>query len=311
MLTFIDQGREVQLSAMARNSGAGFGSNLIYGSGFFHMRIKLPNKKTAGVVTAFYGADVDDEKKTDNDESFCPKKNPIPNEAPPLKGEKKKKIEAFESNGENMKMDFQTAAHAIKSIIPKIHRLPLVEDLVIRLENFALGNWDMLELRVGDGEEEDGIKFTTFAVAEGKNVEAFPRQDAVAEFPMLSIAGNITVVESHYKFRFPGSSPYPCRQSAKRVLSPHLIAIDKPHRNSSRHAEIGCPWPHHQRFFISPPPQIVNVMGRHAQRFLNHMKTAEAPPHVNRAGPKIVVQPPPAPSNSVEIETEDGSVAFA
>ncbi|GER50650.1 molybdopterin biosynthesis protein [Striga asiatica] len=58
-------------------------------------------------------------------------------------GKKKEKlrfvgIEAFEPNVENMKMDFQSAAHAIKSIIPKIHRLPLVEDLVIRLES---DNW--------------------------------------------------------------------------------------------------------------------------------------------------------------------------
>ncbi|KAI3461857.1 hypothetical protein Pfo_018520 [Paulownia fortunei] len=33
---------------------AGFGSKLRYGSGFFHMRMKLPNKDSAGVVTAFY-----------------------------------------------------------------------------------------------------------------------------------------------------------------------------------------------------------------------------------------------------------------
>ncbi|CAA0815202.1 Xyloglucan endotransglucosylase/hydrolase protein 2 [Striga hermonthica] len=52
-VSIIDQGREVQLS-MDSNSGSGFGSKLIYGSGFFHMRIKLPNKNTAGVVTAFY-----------------------------------------------------------------------------------------------------------------------------------------------------------------------------------------------------------------------------------------------------------------
>ncbi|KAL6500009.1 hypothetical protein OROGR_027919 [Orobanche gracilis] len=52
-VSFIDQGREVQLS-MDINSGAGFGSKLNYGSGFFHMRMKLPKKDSAGVVTAFY-----------------------------------------------------------------------------------------------------------------------------------------------------------------------------------------------------------------------------------------------------------------
>ena len=34
--------------------GAGFASNAFYASGFFQMRIKIPNKDTAGVVTAFY-----------------------------------------------------------------------------------------------------------------------------------------------------------------------------------------------------------------------------------------------------------------
>ncbi|KAK2990058.1 hypothetical protein RJ640_025421 [Escallonia rubra] len=34
--------------------GSGFGSKLSYGSGFFHLRIKLPDKDSAGVVTAFY-----------------------------------------------------------------------------------------------------------------------------------------------------------------------------------------------------------------------------------------------------------------
>ncbi|KAL3850411.1 hypothetical protein ACJIZ3_012293 [Penstemon smallii] len=48
-----NQGRQVQLS-MDVQSGAGIGSKLSYGSGFFHMRIKLPNKNSAGVVTAFY-----------------------------------------------------------------------------------------------------------------------------------------------------------------------------------------------------------------------------------------------------------------
>ncbi|KAK3021636.1 hypothetical protein RJ639_046360 [Escallonia herrerae] len=48
-----NQGREVQLS-MDQSSGSGFGSKLSYGSGFFHLRIKLPDKDSAGVVTAFY-----------------------------------------------------------------------------------------------------------------------------------------------------------------------------------------------------------------------------------------------------------------
>ncbi|KAL0922250.1 hypothetical protein M5K25_006221 [Dendrobium thyrsiflorum] len=39
---------------MDKASGSGFGSKLKYGSGFFHMRIKLPGRNSAGVVTAFY-----------------------------------------------------------------------------------------------------------------------------------------------------------------------------------------------------------------------------------------------------------------
>ncbi|OMO95834.1 Glycoside hydrolase, family 16 [Corchorus olitorius] len=39
---------------MDLSSGAGFGSKLSYGSGFFHLRIKLPGKDSAGVVTAYY-----------------------------------------------------------------------------------------------------------------------------------------------------------------------------------------------------------------------------------------------------------------
>ncbi|XP_057482993.1 xyloglucan endotransglucosylase/hydrolase protein 2-like [Actinidia eriantha] len=49
----LNQGREIQLS-MDNTSGAGFGSKLVYRSGFFHLRIKLPDKDSAGVVTAFY-----------------------------------------------------------------------------------------------------------------------------------------------------------------------------------------------------------------------------------------------------------------
>jgi hypothetical protein len=36
------------------HEGAGFESKLHYGSGSFHMRIKLPDKNSIGVVTAFY-----------------------------------------------------------------------------------------------------------------------------------------------------------------------------------------------------------------------------------------------------------------
>ncbi|XP_073010416.1 xyloglucan endotransglucosylase/hydrolase protein 2-like [Typha latifolia] len=52
-VSFLDQGREIQLS-MDKSSGAGFSSKLVYGSGLFHLKIKLPNKDSAGVVTAFY-----------------------------------------------------------------------------------------------------------------------------------------------------------------------------------------------------------------------------------------------------------------
>ncbi|KAF7028559.1 hypothetical protein CFC21_040460 [Triticum aestivum] len=48
-----NQGTQVSLT-MDRNSGAGFRSKMMYGSGLFHMRIKLPAGYTAGVVTAFY-----------------------------------------------------------------------------------------------------------------------------------------------------------------------------------------------------------------------------------------------------------------
>ncbi|KAK7373623.1 hypothetical protein VNO80_07038 [Phaseolus coccineus] len=50
---FLQHGREVQLS-IDKTSGAGFRSKLEYASGFFHMRIKIPNKDSRGVVTAFY-----------------------------------------------------------------------------------------------------------------------------------------------------------------------------------------------------------------------------------------------------------------
>ncbi|EXB99131.1 Xyloglucan endotransglucosylase/hydrolase protein 2 [Morus notabilis] len=49
----LNQGREIQLS-MDNSSGAGFASKLNYGSGFFSLKIKLPDRDSAGVVTAFY-----------------------------------------------------------------------------------------------------------------------------------------------------------------------------------------------------------------------------------------------------------------
>ncbi|PIN08218.1 Xyloglucan:xyloglucosyl transferase [Handroanthus impetiginosus] len=52
-VSILNQESEVQLS-MDAQSGAGFGSKLSYGSGFFSMKIKIPNKDSAGVVTAFY-----------------------------------------------------------------------------------------------------------------------------------------------------------------------------------------------------------------------------------------------------------------
>ncbi|KAK9944792.1 hypothetical protein M0R45_010342 [Rubus argutus] len=48
-----DGGREMQLY-LDQYTGAGFGAKNWFGSGFFHMRIKLPVRDCAGVVTAFY-----------------------------------------------------------------------------------------------------------------------------------------------------------------------------------------------------------------------------------------------------------------
>ncbi|KAJ4783550.1 Xyloglucan endotransglucosylase/hydrolase [Rhynchospora pubera] len=49
----LNGGSEVKLS-MDQSSGAGFSSRYSYDSGFFHMKIKLPNKNSAGIVTAYY-----------------------------------------------------------------------------------------------------------------------------------------------------------------------------------------------------------------------------------------------------------------
>ncbi|CAO1947492.1 unnamed protein product [Urochloa humidicola] len=47
------RGNEVNMT-MDQSSGAGFRSKSVYGSGFFHMRMKVPSGYTAGVVTTFY-----------------------------------------------------------------------------------------------------------------------------------------------------------------------------------------------------------------------------------------------------------------
>ncbi|XP_018490351.1 xyloglucan endotransglucosylase/hydrolase protein 2-like [Raphanus sativus] len=49
----LNQGKEVQLF-MDKTEGSAFESKHKFGSGFFQMRIKLPLKDSAGVVTAFY-----------------------------------------------------------------------------------------------------------------------------------------------------------------------------------------------------------------------------------------------------------------
>lgn len=57
--------REVLLS-MDKTSGAGFGSKLRYGSGSFHLKIKLPGNNSAGIVTAYYTSS--DQSKNRHDE---------------------------------------------------------------------------------------------------------------------------------------------------------------------------------------------------------------------------------------------------
>ncbi|KAJ9182448.1 hypothetical protein P3X46_006443 [Hevea brasiliensis] len=48
-----NQGRDVQIF-LDQASGSGFQSKSMYGSGFFHLNVKLPGNNSAGVVTAFY-----------------------------------------------------------------------------------------------------------------------------------------------------------------------------------------------------------------------------------------------------------------
>ncbi|KVH94246.1 Concanavalin A-like lectin/glucanase superfamily [Cynara cardunculus var. scolymus] len=52
-ILFFKRGHEVQLS-LDHLSGSGFASKAYFGSGLFQMKIKLPDKDSAGVVTAFY-----------------------------------------------------------------------------------------------------------------------------------------------------------------------------------------------------------------------------------------------------------------
>ncbi|XP_054782811.1 xyloglucan endotransglucosylase/hydrolase protein 2-like [Prosopis cineraria] len=62
-VVYLKQGKEIQLS-MDKASGSGFGSKMNYGSGFFHLKIKVPDRDSAGVVTAYYltsGGDRHDE----------------------------------------------------------------------------------------------------------------------------------------------------------------------------------------------------------------------------------------------------------
>ncbi|KAE8668770.1 Xyloglucan endotransglucosylase/hydrolase protein 2 [Hibiscus syriacus] len=49
----INQGNQIDL-LMDQSSGAGFESNVGYGSGFFQIKVKLPQKDFSGVVVAFY-----------------------------------------------------------------------------------------------------------------------------------------------------------------------------------------------------------------------------------------------------------------
>ncbi|KAI3469005.1 hypothetical protein Pfo_025668 [Paulownia fortunei] len=51
---------------MDRSSGAGFRSKLDYGSGLFHIRMKIPDKKTGGILTTFYLTSAPDNQNPGN-----------------------------------------------------------------------------------------------------------------------------------------------------------------------------------------------------------------------------------------------------
>ncbi|CAL5052108.1 unnamed protein product [Urochloa decumbens] len=53
-LQLVSQGTEADLTLDQSSGGGGFRSKSLYGSGFFHMRMKVPSGYTAGVVTTFY-----------------------------------------------------------------------------------------------------------------------------------------------------------------------------------------------------------------------------------------------------------------
>ncbi|XP_073277096.1 xyloglucan endotransglucosylase/hydrolase protein 3-like [Primulina huaijiensis] len=52
-VTVLGNGTQVQL-LLDQQSGAGFNSKKNYGSGIFRLKMKMPNKKDAGVITTFY-----------------------------------------------------------------------------------------------------------------------------------------------------------------------------------------------------------------------------------------------------------------
>ncbi|KAL3513343.1 hypothetical protein ACH5RR_026060 [Cinchona calisaya] len=52
-LTVLDQGKEVQL-LIDPSSGAGFSSKSDFGSGYFRINMKIPDKNSTGIITSFY-----------------------------------------------------------------------------------------------------------------------------------------------------------------------------------------------------------------------------------------------------------------
>ncbi|XP_059290011.1 putative xyloglucan endotransglucosylase/hydrolase protein 1 [Lycium ferocissimum] len=66
-ITFLNQSTAVQL-LLDRNSGAGFRSKLQYESGLFTIRMKIPDKKTNGVITTFYLISDDQAQGVSHDE---------------------------------------------------------------------------------------------------------------------------------------------------------------------------------------------------------------------------------------------------